>query len=80
MSIHCAAVHPPGEGIRTHERERGLPSEFLQEAGPDILVSPAATPSYPGVVMEVLPWAIPIVAILVIVTILIALSAHFNHD
>jgi hypothetical protein len=30
--------------------------------------------------MEVLPWAIPIVAILVIVTILIALSAHFNHD
>lgn len=44
------------------------------------MVSPAATPSYPGVVMEVLPWAIPIVAILVIVTILIALSAHFNHD
>jgi len=30
--------------------------------------------------MEVLPWVVPIVAILIIVTILIALSAHFNHD
>lgn len=43
-------------------------------------MSPAATPTYPGVVMEVLPWVVPIVAILIIVTILIALSAHFNHD
>lgn len=28
----------------------------------------------------VLPWVLPIIAILIIVTILIALSAHFNHD
>jgi len=30
--------------------------------------------------MEVLPWVVPIIAILVIVSVLIALSAHFNHD
>lgn len=28
----------------------------------------------------VLPWVLPIIAILIIVSILIALSAHFNHD
>ena len=28
----------------------------------------------------VLPWAVPVIAILVVVAILIALSAHFNHD
>jgi len=32
------------------------------------------------VIEAVLPWALPVVVILVIVTILIALSAHFNHD
>lgn len=28
----------------------------------------------------IMPWAVPIVAILIIVGILVALSAHFNHD
>lgn len=43
-------------------------------------MSAAAAPAYPGHVMEVLPWVVPIIAILVIVSVLIALSAHFNHD